>query len=105
MRVGSGQLLVSRGGVVRLALGLILGMSGSVEAFTLETTVTRGCHEQISRAALERAPALLARVQAGPRLASRFVAELPFTFPEDWDAWTAGLLIGVRYNDLHGAGP
>jgi hypothetical protein len=83
-----------------------LAASSEVFGFTLETVATRGCHEQLSLAALDNAgwpsgTAAPSQTDADRELA----ANLQFHPPSGADSWTLALLIGVRDSDLGGASP
>jgi hypothetical protein len=77
--------------------GLLLASSAA--AFTIETPVSEGCHERLTR----EAAALAGWPTAPPAGDATLVRDLPFTVLPETDAWTAALLVGVRDNDLHGA--
>lgn len=87
-----------------LALALSL-LPAAVSAFSFESAFSRGCHEQITRAAVlgvgwpgaSRPPGLSA--EDGLRLSR----DLPFELPADaQNPWTLALVLGARDNDLHG---
>jgi hypothetical protein len=74
----------------------------SARAFTIETVVTRGCHEEITADALRVAraafPARALALQGDDRA---LIADVAFTVPDDLDDIGAvTLLLGVRDNDV-----
>ena len=94
-----------------LTLGLWLSASPA-QAFQIETTVTGGCHESITYAALEAAGwgnLLAARNGELPALSDvqdRAVDDLPFLLvPSARNPWALALLIGVRSNDIRDNAP
>lgn len=72
-------------------------------AFTFETSISRGCHEELALQALERAqwPAEVA-VPAAGKDEQVLADNLAFGVPAGADRWTQALLVGVRDNDLRG---
>ena len=85
--------------------GALLFAASPARAFTIDTVVTRGCHEEMTAGALRVVRAELPA--AGPLAASRderaLIADLPFSVPADMrDLGGATLLVGVRDNDLEG---
>ena len=82
------------------------------QAFQIETTVTGGCHESITYAALEAAGwgnLLAARNGELPALSDvqgRAVDDLTFSLvPSARNPWALALLIGVRSNDIRDNAP
>jgi hypothetical protein len=91
--------------VIRLgtfvALGVILSARTS-QAYTVESPVTRGCHERLTAEALA-AGGWQGREPPAVTAADRVLADsLPFRVPQNADRWLLALLIGVRDSDLHG---
>lgn len=92
---------------------LWLWLSASpAQAFQIETTVTGGCHESITYAALEAAGwgnVLAARNGELPALSDvqgRAVDDLTFSLvPSARNPWALALLIGVRSNDIRDNAP
>jgi hypothetical protein len=84
------------------ALGL---GAGPARAFTISTLLTEGCHERITTEAFRSVRSSFAT--AAPLIATReeraLIADLEFSpAPDMTDLGGATLLVGVRYNDLHG---
>lgn len=75
-----------------------------VQAFTVSTAITSGCHEAIALAALDSAgpPWGLPAPPLGEQ-ERRVLADLPLDVPIS-DPWTLAFLIGIRNPDLHGLG-
>jgi hypothetical protein len=102
----------ARGSARALALSASLGaallsFSGHASAFTIETSVTAGCHEAITATALR---AVRGAVPNAPPIAPdrdelALINDLPFTVDDDLrDIGGASLLIGARDNDIKGFG-
>jgi hypothetical protein len=95
-----------RGAAVALALAVLLA-PGAAQAFTVQSPVTDGCHEQITEAALGGVRAM----GEGPAIAAdandqALIDDLPFDVEPDMrEVAAASLLIGVRDNDLKGSLP
>ena len=84
---------------------LVLLVAPAARAFTIDTIVTRGCHEEMTAAALRTVRAELPTADPLPpsREDRAFIDDLAFTAPDDMkDLGGATLLIGVRDNDLEG---
>lgn len=85
--------------------GFLLGVVGifvatSANAFTVQSALTRDCHESITRAALAQAGWPQGAAPSQPTEQERRAGgELPFV-PEPADPWELALLIGVRYEDV-----
>jgi len=103
---------VERRASYSLALSASLGaavlfFSGAASAFTIETSVTAGCHEEITASALR---AVRARGPSAPPMVPdrddlALINDLPFTIDEDLrDTASATLLLGARDNDIKGYG-
>jgi hypothetical protein len=103
---------VGRGAARPLALSAALGAAvlffcGHASAFTIETSVTAGCHEAITASALR---AVRARGPIAPPIAPdrddlALINDLPFTVDDDLrDTASATLLVGARDNDIKGYG-
>jgi uncharacterized protein (TIGR03382 family) len=87
------------------AVALLITAS-SAGAFTLETVATDGCHERITRNALSRSGWPPGAVPPAPTPDDLVLAQnLQFHAPDNADAWTLALLLGVRDNDLEGVSP
>jgi MYXO-CTERM domain-containing protein len=84
-----------------------LCISGHASAFSIETSVTAGCHESITASALRGVRAI---VPNAPPIAPdddelALIDDLPFTLDDDLrDIGSASLLIGARDNDIKGYG-
>lgn len=87
---------------MRLML-VLLGFATPAAAFQLETAFTGGCHEQVTRDAVDSLGWPDGHTPPAPSDDDRRLLDnLPFsTLPGD-DLWLASLLVGVRDNDLHG---
>ena len=85
---------------MRNALLSLVLLPALAQAFSIESVATRGCHEQVTQAALARSrwP-----VGAAPAANAALNEAVAFNVPAGADAWTVSLLIGARDNDLHGA--
>jgi hypothetical protein len=87
---------------------LVLGMTPrAANAYTVKNTVSRGCHEEITTAALRIMRGELATAAALPASADEqsLIDDLQFTPDSDMlDLGGATLLMGVRDNDLKGRG-
>jgi uncharacterized protein (TIGR03382 family) len=84
----------------------ILITATAASGFSLDTVATVGCHERITANALKRSGWPLGQLAPTPADDDRVLAQnVQFHAPADADAWTLGLLIGVRDNDLGGSSP
>lgn len=96
--------------VVALAATVLgVGTPRRAEAFTIYSVVARGCHEEITMAALDRARAVRPEARAMPpetRDDRAFLDDLELP-PDDrlGELAAATLVNAVRFNDLHGHGP
>ncbi len=97
-----------------LRLGWAVVLLGSAlfarkaHAFTIETSVTRGCHEEVTadvlRRVREEAPQLAVPLPT-TRDDRAMIDDLPFTLPNDLhDLAAATLILGVRDNDVKNLG-
>jgi hypothetical protein len=73
-------------------------------AFTFESTISHGCHEQITRAAALRGGWLETTLPAQTAEDRALAAAMPFAAGEV-DRWTLALMIGVRDVDTQGVTP
>ncbi len=84
-------------------------LPGSANAFTIETAVTRGCHEEITADALRAARAAFPAATAALPLQSgdqALIDDVAFTVPDDLsDIGAVTLLLGVRDNDVKSIAP
>jgi MYXO-CTERM domain-containing protein len=85
----------------------ILCTSDRASAFSIETSVTAGCHESITASALRNVRGLVPN--APPIVTDEndlaLIDDLPFTLDDDLrDIGSASLLIGARDNDIKGYG-
>jgi hypothetical protein len=94
---------MSQKSFARLAVILFLGVCGPATAFQVSTSITNDCHERFTMQALGRAlvtPGLPAEVTRDDEI---LAGALQFDVsPYGKDFLTTSLMIGVRYNDLHG---
>ena len=86
---------------------IVLSWSANAKAFEIESVASDACHEEITLAALDRSA--WPDGQSPPPLSpkTRILArDLAFKVPSaKADAWRMALVIGARFNDLHGSGP
>jgi MYXO-CTERM domain-containing protein len=85
----------------------ILCTSDHASAFSIETSITAGCHEAITASALRNVRAIVPNappiVPDANELA--LIDDLPFTLDDDLrDLGSASLIIGARDNDIKGYG-
>jgi hypothetical protein len=88
-----------------LAAAAVAFAAGPARAFTIESIVTRGCHEMITTDALRAARSTLATAAPLPATGDdqALIDDLPFSAAADMmDIGGATLLLGVRDNDLGG---
>jgi hypothetical protein len=97
--------LVALTGAAAAALGWLVAVPRSTDAYTVSTIITEGCHEMLTTDALRavRSDPLLAAPIALTRDEQALVDDLEFTPPSDMkDLGGATLLVGARDNDLKG---
>jgi len=88
-----------------LSVSLLCLAATSAQGFQIDSAISRGCHEKMAAAAAADSPWPNGAQPPAPTDAVRALAgDVEFTVPKDADAWTLGLLLGVRDNDLQGAG-
>jgi hypothetical protein len=94
-------LLGALAGVVALSVAAEAG------AFQIHSSVTHGCHERITLAGLDQAswPGG-ATPPAATQAERRWIDDLAYSLPaRSRDPWTAALVVGARYPDVHGHQP
>lgn len=91
-----------------LVLGFVLALPGTARAYTIDSVITKPCHERLTMSALRTVRADLStagRIDTPTRDDSALVNDLPFSIDDDLKELAAAtLLIGVRDNDLKGRG-
>lgn len=93
-----------------LLLGaLVIGLPGTARAYSIDSIITKPCHERLTMGALRtvRADLPTAAAITSPTKDDRaLVDDLSFSIDDDLkELAAASLLIGVRDNDLKGRGP
>lgn len=94
---------------VCLLLGLaVLALPATARAYTIDSIITKPCHERLTMSALRAVRADLptaGRITNPTRDDSALVNDLPFSIDDDLKELAAAtILIGVRDNDLKGRG-
>jgi hypothetical protein len=82
-----------------MIVGISCSLARSAVAFTIQTPISQGCHERITRDALDRV-----RARASIPMFDRtfVIADLPFTARDEADGAEIALLLAVRDADLRG---
>jgi hypothetical protein len=94
--------------VVLSCVASSLAWSGTSRAFTIQSALSEGCHEQMTVSALRTVRgALGTAVTITPdRNEQALIKDLPFELPSDMNELAAAsLLVGIRDNDLKGRAP
>jgi hypothetical protein len=88
--------------LTRALFGLaILVVAGRANAYTIETPVTAGCHEDIAAAGLREVRAIAPPLAGTDPDDGPLVDDVPFTVPPDMrDIGGTTFLLGIRDNDL-----
>jgi hypothetical protein len=96
------QSMIRATGILNLFFFLTLGLIRSVDAFYIQTVLSTNCHEKMTVSALGRTGFL--QTPPSPTHYDEVLFDnLQFdTDPFSKDIFTISLLIGARWNDLHG---
>lgn len=88
-----------------LATLVVLALPGVARAFTFESALQGGCHERITREAVQAAAWPDGATPPPPTRESAALADAMAFTTAGADAWTVAMMVGVRDVDLRGATP